>query len=102
MKRYLTSAGAWTLKSTRAQRMFWHSLLVAIVFYFGRQVAGDLAARAESTGLDARVVHILAFTAIFLAVVFLFRGLIYLGERVEQQLEQDRSTKAHAHVLCPG
>jgi GAF domain-containing protein len=99
-KKLLRLAGTWTLNSSRAQRMFWHTLIVALAFYLTREHSSTLAAQVASSGIDSTVVSIAAFLLLFAIVVAMFRGLIYLGEQIESELEKERSTKAHAHTLC--
>lgn len=80
--------------------MFWHTLIVALAFYLTKEHASELASQAAKSGINATAVTITAFLLLFAIVVALFRGLIYLGEQIELEMEKERSTKAHAHALC--
>lgn len=100
MKKLLQIAGSWTLNSSRGQRMFWHTLIVALVFFLTREHAADLAAQAAKSGINSAFVTVATFLALFALLVAAFRGLLFLGEQVEKEMEKERSTKAHAHTLC--
>ena len=100
MKKFLRMAGTWTLNSSRAQRMFWHTLIVALAFYISREQAAQFAAQTVNSGINSTTIQIVVFLFVFGVTVLIFRGLLYLGEQLEMELEKERSTKAHAHILC--
>lgn len=86
--------------SSRAQRMFWQSLLTALVFYFGRYLADTAEAAFKSNPIPSYFFHAIIFTSIFAITVFLFRFILHHAEKFEEKVNKQRSTKAHAYALC--
>lgn len=80
--------------------MFWHTLIVALVFFLTREHAAELAVQAAKSGINSAFVTVVIFLILFALLVLAFRTLLFLGEQVEKEMEKERSTKAHAHTLC--